>query len=82
MIFDVQTRKIFEILGALKQFGPKLLEIKQEKEKELAVLSSFSHLCIKMIQYYVRGDSMRLDKYLKKVPRIMKRRPVAKEVCR
>ena len=32
-----------------------------------------------MIQYYVRGDSMRLDKYLK-VSRIIKRRPVAKEV--
>ena len=31
-----------------------------------------------MIQYYVRGDSMRLDKYLK-VSRIIKRRPVAKE---
>lgn len=33
-----------------------------------------------MIQYYVRGDSMRLDKYLK-VSRIIKRRPVAKEVA-
>ena len=33
-----------------------------------------------MLQYYVRGDSMRLDKYLK-VSRIIKRRPVAKEVA-
>ena len=33
-----------------------------------------------MIQYYVRGDSMRLDKYLK-VSRIIKRRPVAQEVA-
>ena len=33
-----------------------------------------------MIQYYVRGDSMRLDKYLK-FSRIIKRRPVAKEVA-
>ena len=33
-----------------------------------------------MIQYYVRGDSMRLDKYLK-ASRIIKRRPVAKEVA-
>ena len=33
-----------------------------------------------MIQYYVRGDSMRLDKYLK-VSGIIKRRPVAKEVA-
>ena len=33
-----------------------------------------------MIQYYVRADSMRLDKYLK-VSRIIKRRPVAKEVA-
>ena len=33
-----------------------------------------------MIQYYVRGDSMRLDKYLK-VSRIIKRRTVAKEAC-
>ena len=33
-----------------------------------------------MIQYYVRGDSMRLDKYLKVSP-IIKRRPVAKEVA-
>ena len=33
-----------------------------------------------MIQYYVRGDSMRLDKYLK-VSRIIKRRTVAKEVA-
>lgn len=33
-----------------------------------------------MIQYYVRGDSMRLDKYLK-VSRIIKRRPVAKEAA-
>lgn len=33
-----------------------------------------------MIQYYVRGDSMRLDKYLK-VSRIIKRRPVAKKVA-
>ena len=33
-----------------------------------------------MIQYYVRGDSMRLDKYLK-VSRIIKRCPVAKEVA-
>ena len=33
-----------------------------------------------MIQYYVIGDSMRLDKYLK-VSRIIKRRPVAKEVA-
>ena len=33
-----------------------------------------------MIQYYVRGDSMRLDKYLK-VSRIIKRRSVAKEVA-
>ena len=33
-----------------------------------------------MLQYYVRGDSMRLDKYLK-VSRIIKRRPVAKDVA-
>ena len=33
-----------------------------------------------MLQYYVRGDSMRLDKYLK-VSRIIKHRPVAKEVA-
>ena len=33
-----------------------------------------------MIQYYVRGHSMRLDKYFK-VSRIIKRRPVAKEVA-
>ena len=32
-----------------------------------------------MIQYYVRGDSMRLDKYLK-VSRLIKRRTVANAV--
>ena len=33
-----------------------------------------------MIQYYVRGDSMRLDKYLK-VSRLIKRRTVANDAC-
>ncbi len=41
VIFDIRNKKDFEILEALKQFGQTLLEIKQEKRRELAVLSSF-----------------------------------------
>mgnify|MGYP001281233469 CR=1 FL=1 len=72
-LFDSYQRALTKQAGCLvTRFNLRLLKNGGNKQRQVAIWGMFEEL--------ERGNGMRLDKYLK-VSRLVKRRPLAKELC-